>query len=185
MHIGQVVSCQQWENKEAAQWSNDGGQLAFTSLEPALELLHVAQEALDGYAWMVSRIDVYREYDGRYTEDAAASIARYGQESNLPKAQGTTSDPTFQAAKKNLRLWERMKRYERTVKMVEEFAESYTLSEKEQIVLEGIMDGEKMINVAKEAGISRSRAQELKNEVVKKFAWWIHDNKNAGEKVSC
>lgn len=185
MHIGQISSCQQWEDAEASQWLNDGGQLAFTSLEPALELLHVAQEALDGYAWMVNRIEVYREADGRYREDAAAGIVQYGEESVLPKAQGITSDPTFQAAKKNLRLWERIKRYERTIKMVDEFADSNILSEKEQIVLEGIMDGEKMINVAKEAGISRSRAQELKNEVVKKFAWWIHDNKNGGEKVSC
>ncbi|BAU28543.1 hypothetical protein DFP93_105225 [Aneurinibacillus soli] len=32
MHIGQVVSCQQWEEKEAAKFQNHNGQLAFTSL---------------------------------------------------------------------------------------------------------------------------------------------------------
>ncbi|BAU28542.1 hypothetical protein DFP93_105226 [Aneurinibacillus soli] len=136
---------------------------------------------------MVNQIEVHQETNrqGMGREDAGAGTAQYGIEATLPKAQGINSDPVFRAAKKNLRMWERMKRYERTVKMVEEFAESYTLPDKEQIVLEGVMDGEKMMNIAKEIGISRTRAQELKNEVVKKFAWWIHDNKKADEKVSC
>ncbi|MCP1359021.1 helix-turn-helix transcriptional regulator [Aneurinibacillus migulanus] len=56
------------------------------------------------------------------------------------------------------------------MKRVDAFAEKNNLSKKEQIVLEGIMDGQKMKDIAKEIGVSRTRAQELKNKVVNNLA---------------
>ncbi|MED0671161.1 hypothetical protein [Aneurinibacillus aneurinilyticus] len=58
------------------------------------------------------------------------------------------------------RLNERLKRFENKVKQVDVFVEKNNLSKKEQIVPEGIMDGQKMKDITKEVGVSRTRAQE-------------------------
>lgn len=58
------------------------------------------------------------------------------------------------------RLNERLKRFENKVKQVDAFVEKDNVSKKEQIVLEGIMDGQKMKDITKEVGVSRTRAQE-------------------------
>ncbi|ERI08948.1 LuxR C-terminal-related transcriptional regulator [Aneurinibacillus aneurinilyticus] len=188
MHIGQITSCQQWEDEETEQWIDDDGQIAFTSLEPALELLHVAQDELDGYYWMTQQIKKLQEKIQagiNTTNGLAAGTAQYGIEATLPKAKGGNSDPVFRAARNNLKAWERLngrlKRFENKVKRVDAFAEKNNLSEKEQIVLEGIMDGQKMKDIAKEVGVSRTRAQELKLEVVKNLAWVIYDEEKKGK----
>jgi hypothetical protein len=58
------------------------------------------------------------------------------------------------------RLNGRLKRFENKVKQVDVFVEKNNLSKKEQIVPEGIMDGQKMKDITKEVGVSRTRAQE-------------------------
>ncbi|MED0673020.1 hypothetical protein P4S95_22875 [Aneurinibacillus aneurinilyticus] len=160
MHVGQIVSCQQWEDKEAEQWIDDNGQMAFTSLEPVFELLHVAQDELDGYYWMTQQMEYLREaiqFGINRSDDVVAGTAQYGIEATLPKAKGGNSDPVFRAARNNLRAWERLnrrlKRFENKVKRVDAFAEKNNLSEKEQIVLEGIMDDQKMKDIAKEGRV--------------------------------
>jgi hypothetical protein len=190
MHIGKISSCQQWDDKEAEQWIDDDGQLALTNLEPVLELLHVAQDQLDGYYWMTQQIEKLRskiQSGLGSNDDVAAGTAQYGIEATLPKARGRNSDPVFREARNNLQAWERLnrrvKRFEDKVKRVDAFAEKNNLSEKEQIVLEGIMDGQKMKDIAKEIGVSRTRAQELKNKVVNDLAWAIYDEEKKKEKA--
>ncbi|MED4726898.1 hypothetical protein P9597_01870 [Aneurinibacillus migulanus] len=57
------------------------------------------------------------------------------------------------------------------------------ISDLPQIILEGIMDGQKMKDIAKEIGVSRTRAQELKNKVVNDLAWAIYDEEKKKEKA--
>lgn len=50
-----------------------------------------------------------------------------------------------------------------------------------QIVFEEVMDGQKMKDIAKEIGVSCTRAQELKNKVVNNLAWAIYDEEKKKE----
>ncbi|WP_082055823.1 LuxR C-terminal-related transcriptional regulator [Geobacillus kaustophilus] len=91
----------------------------------------------------------------------------------LPKVKGVTSNPTERQARQFLRAWERAKRYEQKVKRLEE-AVSKLQDERERMVAEALMDGEKLYMIAQELNVSRQTVHEIKRSVIKKLAFELY-----------
>lgn len=68
-----------------------------------------------------------------------------------------------------MRDWERLRRLEHKIKMIEDFAAGLQ-KEKEKEILQCMLDGWRMKAIAVHIGISRQRLNELKNRLMKKLA---------------
>ncbi|BAU27617.1 regulatory LuxR family protein [Aneurinibacillus soli] len=182
MHIGKVQGCPQWEEHQAAQLKDHDGQVAFLDLEPAIEAVQRVEQDLRDYRWMAEKIDAIQAYEDRNKEKSrevwegmlGAGTAQYGIESSLPKAQGVNSDVTYREAQKLLRNWERMKRYERKVKKLEE-AVAALRDERERTVAEGILDGMKMYEIAQQLDVSRTTVDTIRRSMVRNLAWIMYE----------
>jgi predicted RNase H-like nuclease (RuvC/YqgF family) len=182
-HIGQISSCIEWEKYEADQlFKNHDGQYAFMDLEPAIEAIQRTEQDLRDYKWMVEQIKLYEEFDEYWFKNKprevwekiiSSPISKYGVEATLPKVKGVTSNPTERQARQFLRAWERAKRYEQKVKRLEE-AVSKLQDERERMVAEALMDGEKLYMIAQELNVSRQTVHEIKRSVIKKLAFELY-----------
>ncbi|MED0766203.1 LuxR C-terminal-related transcriptional regulator [Aneurinibacillus thermoaerophilus] len=187
MHIGKVQSCLQWDEYQAAQWKKHDGQPAFLDLEPALEAVQRVEQDLRNYRWMAEKIQTLQkcdEYEKQYPREVWENIihagtAQYGIESILPKAQGVNSDVTYREAQKLLRNWERMKRYERKVKKLEAAVASLQ-DERERAVAEGMMDGEKMYEIAQQLDVSRQTVDKIRRSMIRNLAWIMYEDEMRG-----
>lgn len=182
-HIGKVQGCHQWEEYEASQMKSQTGQTLFPDLEPALEAVQRADQDLRDYRWMIesiaslkSREEDYKQYPREWLEDMIkGGTAQYGIEASLPKAQGVHSDVTFREARKLLRNWERIKRYECKVKKLEA-AVAALQDERERVVAEGMLDGMKMYEIAQQLRVSRQTVDTIRRAMVRNLAWNMYED---------
>ncbi|WP_051330999.1 LuxR C-terminal-related transcriptional regulator [Aneurinibacillus terranovensis] len=183
VHIGKVESCPQWDEYQTSQLKDHDGQMAFLDLEPALEAVQRVEQDLRDYRWMAEKVQALQswdEHEKKYPREVwenilGAGTARYGIESSLPKAKGVNSDVTYREAQKLLRNWERMKRYERKVKKLEEAVASLR-DERERAVAEGLMDGEKLFAIAQQLDVSRQTVHEIKRSMIRNLAWNMYED---------
>jgi hypothetical protein len=172
MHIGKVESCPSWDKFmiEHQGLRDHGGQLAFTDLEPALEILQRTEEEIRDYNYM--QIEIVRIQ--RYLRDAGEGmVAQYGIEAAMPKAQGVNGDKTHAEVARRERKWKRLLTLQETIERIHQAAETIK-DEQERLVLEALLDGEKNSMIAKEIGVSRQRYYEIKRSVIIKMAWAMY-----------
>ncbi|WP_134682615.1 hypothetical protein [Brevibacillus migulae] len=177
MHVGHVESCPSWDKYlvDNQGLKEHGNQLAFTDLEPALEILQRTEEEIRDYNYM--QIEIIRIE--RYMRDAGEGmVAQYGIEAVQPKAKGVTGDKTHAEVARRERKWKRLQNLQETIERIHAAAETIT-DEQERLVLEALLDGEKNNMIAKEIGGSRQRYYEIKRNVIVKMAWAMY-----GEQVA-
>ncbi|MEK4343229.1 hypothetical protein NYE77_25075 [Brevibacillus sp. FSL L8-0710] len=171
-HVGNIESCPEWDKfmVDHQGLKDHGGQLAFTDLEPALEILQRTEEEIRDYNYM--QIEIIRIQ--RYLRDAGEGmVAQYGIEAAMPKGQGGTSDKTHAEVARRDRKWKRLQNLQDTIERIHGAAETIT-DEQERLVLEALLDGEKNSIIAKEIGVSRQRYYEIKRSVIVKMAWAMY-----------
>ncbi|WCK55411.1 LuxR C-terminal-related transcriptional regulator [Aneurinibacillus sp. Ricciae_BoGa-3] len=175
MHIGKITACQQWDEYQVAQLRDHDGQVAFLDLEPALEAVQRVEQDLRDYRWMAEKVQTLQSNEEQEKQYSGAGTAQYGVEASLPKAQGVNSDVTYREAQKLLRNWERMKRYERKVKKLEEAVRSLK-DERERTLAEGILDGEKLYQIAQQLNVSRTTVDTIRRSMVRNLAWALYED---------
>jgi hypothetical protein len=176
-HVGKVSSCPQWEKymNEKQDLVDHKGQLAFTDLQPAIELVQRTEEELRDYHFMVREIERIKSY----LEDAGEGmIGQYGIDASLPRAIGVNGDKTQSEVIRRERKWRRLQRLQDTVDRIERAMATIT-DDKELAVLEGLMDGEKNNFIARHIGVSRQRYYEIKRIVITKMAWAMYGDGKA------
>lgn len=143
-----------------------------------MEAIQQAEQDLRDYRWMADRI---AEYYARNTDDEIKTgIARYGIEASLPRAAYRISDPSAREAQKRLREYERINRYEEKLRKIDEAVASLT-DERERVVAEGLMDGEKLYMIAQQIGVSRQTIYDIKRSMVRSLAISMYGDRIAEE----
>jgi hypothetical protein len=174
--IGDISSCEQWTRTDSFKF--DEGQLAFTDLEPAIEIVQKTEEDLHSYHWMLREIERLKKELNEAIQAFGPSsrlTAVYGDEAGMPKGQGLRLSTMSISEKRFDRQWQRLKKLELKVEKINQAADQIT-DDKERTVLECILDGVRMNMVARHVGISRTRLNEIKRLIVKKMAWVLYED---------
>jgi|GEM_PF-1288178 len=177
LSIGQIDSCPEWLSHsvrtQVASQAADKEQ----DLEPIMQYVQQVDTELRDFSWTVREIRRLEEV----LEKAAMEIgplnirlvAQYGIEAALPKGKG--------AKVGELSLSEMQ--YERTAKRLVELkqrVEAFTqatdkiMEERERTVLDCLMTGERMNDIARHIGVSRQRLHEIRQTVIRKLTLDIY-----------
>ncbi|UED72140.1 LuxR C-terminal-related transcriptional regulator [Brevibacillus sp. HD3.3A] len=182
LHVGKIDSCPEWDKYALEQQGliEQNGQLAFTTIEPAMEWVQKAEEVIKGYRYMLNRAAWLKDELNRAISDSPPGsrlVAQYGIEATLPKAQGTK--PTSLNIPEELyeRKVKRLTDLEIKIKEAEHAAEQI-VDPQEKAVLECLMDGERMNMIALIVGVSRQRVHEIRKSIVQKLAWALYSIQN-------
>ena len=133
-------------------------------VEATIEAIRKVNRDIKNYYWMANQIT---KHDVEYY--ISSTTSKYGLEASLPKAVGSSSDPTYGAVQRKLRDENRIKRYVETVKRLEDAVATLD-DEKERIVIEGCMDRISLRQIGKILGISKQAVFEIKERAVRKLA---------------
>jgi hypothetical protein len=176
--IGEIASCEQWTRKESLSYKVNDGQLSFTDLEPAIEIVQKTEEDLRDYHWIVKEIERLQEYLDKAVRSfgpGSRLVTKYGLEASLPKGQGLNIEKNSITEERFERQWQRLEKLKEKVKKIDSAAQQI-VDEKERTVLECILDGVRMNMVARHVDISRTRLNEIKRLIVKKMAWVLYED---------
>ncbi len=177
--IGELVSCKQWGRYETnfPQYRIDDDQIAFLTLEPAIEIVQKTEEDLRSYHWMIKEIDrLSTQLDNSLKNYGLNSrlVAQYGIDAAMPKAQGMKLSTLSISEERYEKQLVRLSKLEEKVKKVNDATEKFKEGI-EKTVLECILDGERMNNIASHIGVSRQRLNEIKRKIVKNMAWTLYE----------
>ncbi|WP_342432630.1 hypothetical protein [Neobacillus sp. FSL H8-0543] len=180
--IGEIASCEQWTRQTTDSFKDDEGQLAFTDLEPAIEIVQKTEEDLHSYHWMFREIERLKKDLNEAIKTFGPSsrlTAIYGDEAGMPQGQGLKLSSMSISEQRFDRQWQRLKKLEQKMERINHAANQIT-DDKERTVLECILDGVRMNMVARHVGISRTRLNEIKRLIVKKMAWVLYEEELKG-----
>lgn len=174
LHVGKVQSCPEWDKflGDDQISGKENNHLAFTDLEPAIEILQRTEEDIKDYRYMMVEITRIHSY---LKEIGTGTTGQYGIEAGLPKGKGVTSDKTHVEVAQRERKWKRLENLQDSVDRIHQAADSIT-DKKERVVIEALLDGERNNVIAKQIGVSRQRYYEIKRTVVIKMAWAMYGN---------
>ncbi|MGF9907912.1 hypothetical protein [Brevibacillus porteri] len=167
LHVGKIETCPEWDKTDIDQHDlHDDGHLSYKNLEPAMEWIQRTEDEIRDYSFSLREIDRIKGY---LKSAGEGTVGAYGIEASLPRGKGVTSDKTNREVMKRERRWKRLKKLEESIQRVDRAAETIT-NDKERAVLECIMDGVRMNMIARHVGVSRTRLNEIKRELIKKMA---------------
>lgn len=172
--IGEIETCEQW-TRQPLKLNDD--QLAFTDLEPAIEIVQKTEEDLRGYHWMVKEVDRLSKKLDLATQSIGPIenlVAQWGIDAVMPRGKGQKIASKSIADERYERQWQRLEKLKQKVQKIEKAVERIT-DEKERTVLECMLDGERMNMIARHVGISRQYLNETKRLLVKKLAWELYE----------
>jgi hypothetical protein len=173
--IGEITACQQWTQQPLQV---QDGQLAFTDLEPAIEIVQKTEEDLRSYHWMGKEIErLSKSLDKAIQSFGPSSrlTAFYGDDAAMIKGQGMKLSTMSISEERYERQWQRLEKLKDKVHKINQAAEQI-VDDKERTVLECILDGERMNMIARHVGISRQYLNEIKRLLVKKIAWVLYED---------
>jgi hypothetical protein len=175
--IGDVTACEEW-TKNSPSLKINNGQVLFTDLEPALEIVQKTEEDLRSYHWMIKEIERLNNEINKaihINSPGSSLVAQYGIEASLPKGKGLILSTMSISEEKYERQLKRVADLEDKVRKINLALEQIT-DEKEHTVLECILDGERMNIIARHVGISRTRLNEIKRQIVIHAAKVLYPN---------
>lgn len=147
-------------------------QLTFTQVEPAMEMVQLAEEMLKDYRWMPQEIARLRD------ELSDAGIGMTGasaDENSGIRAQYKNSDKVGNEVVRRDRRWKRLQEMERKGKLFEAAME--TIGDlKHQTMLDYLLDGTTITDIARKMGKSRTWAHREKDKIVRKLAWAMFES---------
>jgi hypothetical protein len=179
--IGEITSCEEW-NKNSPSLKINNGQVLFTDLEPALEIVQKTEEDLRDYHWILKEIERLQEYLDKEIKSLGPSsrlVSKYGLEASLPRGQGLVVAKSSATEEKFERQWLRLVNLKEKAQKINSAAKQI-VDEKERTVLECILDGVRMNMLARHVGISRTRLNEIKRLIVMKMAWVLYEDELKG-----
>jgi uncharacterized protein YerC len=119
-------------------------------------------DILKDYHWMMNSIKLLRESMAAAGERI---VRTYDIDSDMPKAQGGTSDPVFQEIVRREKRWKKIHEYEEKVMIVQERMH-WIRDEREIEVLHWILEGKSYRWIAIHMGLSPSHIGRLKDNII-------------------
>lgn len=172
--IGDITTCEQWTRHPL---KIDNGQLTFTDLEPAIEIIQKTEEDLRSYHWMIKEIDRLHRSLSKASGVMIQNklTAQWGIDATLPKGKGDIPSHQIMSDKRFERQVNRLRKLEEKVDKIDYAVNKYP-DGVEKTVLECILDNERMNMIAIHVGVSRQKLNEIKRLIVKKMAWTLYED---------
>lgn len=134
---------------------------------------------LKDYHWMINSIRIMRQE----LETAGEGItARYGIESVMPRAKGSTSDPVHREVIRRSRHWKRVENYEKKVKTIQERIHLIT-DDRELEVLHWLLEGKSYRWIGLHMGLSFSHIKRIRDSIVDQLSETNGTNGTNGTKL--
>ncbi|NRG47337.1 DNA-binding response regulator [Bacillus sp. CRN 9] len=103
-------------------------------------------------------------------KDAGEGLtAQYGDESAMPKAQGTTSDPIFKETVRREKRYLKIAQYEDKVKFIQDLIPAID-NDREGEVLHWLLEGKSYRWIGMHMGLSPSHIHRLRDSIVERMA---------------
>ncbi|PKG30864.1 helix-turn-helix transcriptional regulator [Cytobacillus horneckiae] len=120
---------------------------------------------LKDYHWMMNSIMILRDS----MKDAGEGLtAQYGDESSMPKAQGTTSDPVYKETVRRMKRYKKIAQYEDKVKFIQNLIPAID-NDREGEVLHWLLEGKSYRWIAKHMGLSHTQIVRIKDSIVERM----------------
>ena len=134
------------------------------SIEPKLNR-YILTTALNDYHWMMNSIRLLRDSMAGAGERV---VRQYGQDSDMPKAQGGTSDPVYQEYLRREKRWIKIREYESKVKIVQE--RMHAIKDQREIeVLHWLLEGKSFRWIGLHMGLSHSHIGRIREDIMTKL----------------
>lgn len=103
-------------------------------------------------------------------KDAGEGLtAQYGDESAMPKAQGTTSDPIYKETVRREKRYIKIAQYEDKVKFIQDLIPAID-NDREGEVLHWLLEGKSYRWIGMHMGLSSSHIHRLRDSIVERMA---------------
>jgi DNA-binding CsgD family transcriptional regulator len=126
---------------------------------------YMLASALNDYHWMMNSIKLLRDAMAGAGERV---VRQYGPDSDMPKAQGGTSDPVYQEYLRREKRWSKIREYEDKVKLIQD--RMYAIKDqRETEVLHWLLEGKSFRWIGLHMGLSHSHIGRIREEVMTKL----------------
>lgn len=124
------------------------------------------EQALRDYHWMVRLLVAKRQ---EMDDDIGINLtARFGIDASLPKPQGNPTDPVYFEYLRRAEEWKEVEKIERKVRFIQTRV-GCIKDEKEKVVLNMILDGKSLRDIAKKLGMSHTNVRAIRDSIVDQF----------------
>lgn len=173
MKIFEVNVCPEWEGKLYIEKS---GQLTTHDPVQLMEIIQKTEEDVRDYNWMVrevSRLKREIEQAIQISGHGSSLTAQYGIEATLPKGQGLKLAAMSISEKQYERKLKHVEKLQEKINKIDRAAEKIT-DERQQVVLECMLDRVPMNMIAKHVGVSRQTLNDIKRDIITALATEIY-----------
>lgn len=120
---------------------------------------------LKDYHWMMKSISILRES----MKDVGVGLTtRYGEESDMPKAQGISSDPVYKETVRRAKRYKKVVQYEEKVKLVQNLI--HVIEDNREIeILHWLLEGKSYRWIGKVMDISFSQVKRMRDSIIDKL----------------
>lgn len=122
-------------------------------------------DAIFNYHWMIRLLINKR---AEMTGSSNTLVAKYGIEASMPIASGNVSDPVYQEFLRIERYEKNTEKIRNKVMMIQKHSKAIT-NLKEQVILDKLLDGKSMREIASELDMSLGAVNRKKNIIVNKI----------------
>lgn len=117
---------------------------------------------LKDYHWMMNSIKILRDSLKGAGEGLTAS---YGEESDMPKAQGVNSDPVYKESVRREKRFKKIAEYEQKVQIIQDRM-GLIIDDREFEVLHWLLEGKSYRWIAFHMGLSDRHVRRIRDSIV-------------------
>lgn len=123
-------------------------------------------DILKDYFWMIREI---QRIDRELSETDFNGAAQYGIDATMPRPQGVVGKALENEAMRRVQKSQRLQKYIRDVNFINQNRHKIK-GNREEVVLDCLLDGLSLTAIAKHLGMGRTRVTEIRNNIVDELA---------------
>jgi len=131
-----------------------------------MDIIQRTEEDVRNYRWMQKEIErIVKDLNDVGID--SSMVAQWGVEAILPKGKGLKSTVNEKRLKRQM---ERLERLQNKIDRIDAAVKKVDVDERQQVVMECMLDGVRMNMIAQHVEVSRSTMDELKRTIITKLA---------------
>lgn len=177
IHVGEVNNCPEWEKHTVSKkCESKNHTLSIPEEEPDEEIIQRMEETIKDYQYMILEI---ARLQSSLNKAGNIKVGQYIVDNSPVLGKGRISDPTSTEVARRERKWKRLENLQATVQRIHRAVDTIN-DEKERIVIDALLDGEKNSKVANQLRMSRQTFYDIKRAVISKMAAVIYLDEKCG-----
>lgn len=139
-------------------------------------------DMIKDYHWMKN---VIKNYLLQLEDTDQKTIAQYGIQSVMPKAQGENVDPILKVVERREKKWQKVARYQEKIDFIDRHSARIE-DESERFVLDSVLEGKSLAAIGREMGLSWRQVDTIYGRILDEIVADVEKSeKSTKEKVSC